>query len=202
MDVLVIDDHPMIHQVIKSIVRAAFHGAHLHDATNLESALALARGIGKLDLALLEVGLPGCTGVEALIRFRGEQPVVPVVVISANDEVWRISAALAAGACGYIPKTTAQDVMIGALRLVVRGGIYVPLEALGAHPPGSALLTARQVDVLKLMARGCSNREIAEVLHLAENTVKQHVHAVFLALGASSRTQALAEAIRRGINLH
>lgn len=121
MEALVIDGHPVIHQVMKSIVRSAFHGAHLHGAMNLESALELAREIGKLDLALLEVGLPGCSGVEALVRFRADQPAVPVVVISANDEVWRISAALAVGACGYIPKTTAPDVMIAALRLVLRG---------------------------------------------------------------------------------
>ncbi len=202
MNVLVIDDHPMIHQVIKSIVRAAFHGAHLHDAINLESALVIARETSRLDLTLLEVGLPGCNGVEALVRFRADQPTVPVVVISANDEIWRINAAFGAGACGYIPKTTAPDVIVGALRLIARGGIYVPLEALGTNPPGSSTLTARQVEVLKLLARGCSNRKIAEVLHLAENTVKQHVHAVFLALGASSRTEALVAALRRNIDLH
>ncbi len=215
MNVLVVDDHPLIHEVLQAVLRKALPEGRVQAAYDLESAIELADRCGQLDLALLDLGLPGCRNIEALQRFRGSLPEVPVVVISAMDDRACVLAVLQAGASGFIPKTSTPPVMIAALRLVAAGGIYVPPQALDfvsqASPfvssarrqPVSAELglTVRQADVLRLLLQGLANRRIADQLEISENTVKQHARAVFKALGAHTRSEALLAATRRGIRL-
>ena len=158
---------------------------------------------------LLDLGLPGCAGLDALTRFRARFPRVPVVVLSADDTAATVRAALAAGARGYIPKTSAPTLMQSAFRLVAAGGIYIPPEALQpasestpAKPIGLAgLLSKRQLEVLKCIAQGLANRQIADEFDISENTVKHHTHAVFKALGVATRTEALVAAMRHGLRL-
>lgn len=150
-------------------------------------------------VVLLDLGLPDCDGIDALIRFRKAFPRLPVVVISATEDAGTVRAAIAQGARGYIPKSSPRPVMEAALRLVVAGGTYVPQIALNGAGTADLALTARQREVLRLMAKGLHNRQIARHLAISENTVKHHAQAVFHALGVASRAEALLAAARRGL---
>jgi DNA-binding NarL/FixJ family response regulator len=210
MHALVVDDHPLVHEIMPAVLRKALGEVAVATEATLEGGLARARGSVPPDLVLLDLGLPGCEGLDALSRFRREFPKLPLVVLSGTCDRNSILAALEAGAVGYIPKTSKPDVMIAALKVVAAGGTYVPPEALqeptakGAprRPrPGKLDLTERQKDVLRLILKGYNNERIAEELSIAPNTVKQHAHAVFTALGVSTRAEAVIAAARLGLTL-
>ncbi len=156
---------------------------------------------------MIDLGLPGYSDIEALIAFRKAFPVVPAVVISAVEDSPSVQAALHAGAAGYIPKTSMPAVMIGALKLIASGGIYLPPQAIPAVTKkkfggsNSPALTERQADTLRLLMKGLSNRAIGRQLRISEHTVKQHVHAAFKALGVASRTEAFVVLTRLGVKL-
>jgi DNA-binding NarL/FixJ family response regulator len=126
MEVLIVDDDPLLSEYLQAVLRKALKGVIVAAARDLGSALERT-GVGEApDLVLLDLGLPGCSGLEALLRFRSRFPGVRVAVVSANEEPSVIAAALEAGASGFIPKTSKLDVMIAAIRHVAAGGTYVP----------------------------------------------------------------------------
>jgi DNA-binding NarL/FixJ family response regulator len=211
MRILVIDDHPLMADALRAALLSMDAAAEIECAGDLPSALELAH---RAELCLLDLGLPGCTGLEALSRLRERHPSLPVVVVSGSNEHQSIVAALDAGAMGYIPKTAPRDVLLNAVRLVASGGIYVPVEALSARagvmrgvPPDASKqpaelgLSARQAEVLALLLKGLPNKLIARKLDISENTAKIHVSAVLRVLGVGSRTQALIAASRLGLRL-
>lgn len=207
MRVLVIDDHPLIQEIVPAVVVKALGDVTVETQPTLEAGVERAAAEPP-DLVLLDLGLPGCEGIDAMSRFRMQFPQMPVAVLSATCDPDSIRGALDAGACGYIPKTSKPDVMIAALRVIAAGGTYVPPEALdepGASPArrgiGRMDLTERQKAVLRLILKGYGNERIAAELGIAPNTVKQHAHAVFLALGVSTRAEAMIAAARQGIAL-
>jgi DNA-binding NarL/FixJ family response regulator len=159
-----------------------------------ELALARVAADDTLELVLLDLQLPGMGGFAALEALRRDHPSVPVVVLSASESPADVRAALERGASGFIPKSTRGSVLLSALRLVLAGGIYVPplmMDAVAAVAPvRTTSLTGRQVEVLRLLARGLTNREIADVLHIAEGTVKTHVMHVYETLDVTNRTEA------------
>jgi DNA-binding NarL/FixJ family response regulator len=129
MEVLIVDDDTLIHEVLAAVVRKAFPGWDVAFATDLEAAFQRVAHHGEPDLALLDLGLPGQTGLDALRRFRGKFPDMPVVVVSAIEERKAIRAALDAGADGYLPKTLSPQEMLEALKIVAGGDVYVPPQA-------------------------------------------------------------------------
>ncbi len=202
MEILIIDDHPIIHEVLGAIARNAFPDANVRFAVDLAEAYALARNAQQIDVVLLDLGLPNCTGIEALSRFRTIYPNLPVLVVSAFDDQETVLKAMRAGAAGYVPKTAKPQAIAGALRLVAAGQIYVPPVAIGrlpdAHAPvGKHRLTARQQDVMRLVLKGLPNKEIARELDISLNTVKQHLQSVYTHFGVSSRAQAVLAAARQ-----
>ncbi len=202
MDFLLVDDHPMIHETLSAVVRSLVPQARIHSENDLAGALSRGRELSELQLVLLDLGLPGCSGIDALLRLRKALPGARIVIISASDDAQSVRGALDAGAVGYVPKTSSPRVLTEALRLILGGGIYIPPE--GAGPRKAATLadlglTARQADVLKLLAKGLANGEIARRLEISENTVKQHAHAAYRLLGVSSRTEALVLLARLGV---
>jgi DNA-binding NarL/FixJ family response regulator len=206
MDVLLVDDHPILHETLRAVVASVAPDAHFHGEMDLGGAISRARQLKGLELVLLDLGLPGFSGIEALIRLRKVLPRVRVLVISATEDSASVRAALDAGAVGYLPKTTEPKVIAEALRTVLAGGSYVPPQAMGAvpqvktpHTLADLGITERQADVLKLVTKGHSNSEIARQLNIAENTVKQHAHAAYRALGVSSRTEAMVTLAKMGI---
>jgi DNA-binding NarL/FixJ family response regulator len=210
MRAMLVDDHPVIHEVMGSVLARTLAPEVIYVESGLQEALARARQEGALDLVVLDLGLPGCKGIEALTRFRKAFPNVPVVVISATEDSATVRAALDAGARGYLPKTSCTDVIAAALKVIAAGGIYVPQQALqpdaavAAKPRSSSRrprldLSERQLQVLRCIAKGLSSREIARELAISEHTVKQHTRAVFRTLGVHTRTEALVAAARLGI---
>ena len=133
MEVLLVDDQPVTIQVFAASVRRTFGGARVHTAVDLDEALQIAAG-RRLDLVLLDLGLPTCTGIEALQRFLQAYPRVPVLVVSANSDKERINACLEAGARGYITKTSALMGLPVAMQQVMSGERYVPPQAKSARP--------------------------------------------------------------------
>jgi DNA-binding NarL/FixJ family response regulator len=213
MRILVVDDHPLMTDAIRLALLTLDPTIEVEVLGSLAQALSRAEGAPEPDLALLDLGLPDCSGLEALERFRSAVPQVPVVVVSGAADAASIVGALDLGAMGYIPKTSPKDVLLNAVRLVVSGGIYVPVEALKAQdPPGPGRepaatrpaelgLSPRQVEVLELLLKGLPNKLIARRLDISENTTKIHVSAVLRALGVATRTQALIAASRLGLRL-
>lgn len=206
MNVLIVDDHPMVLEYLSAAVTKALPHAVVRAAGTLLDALEVARE-HRLNLVLLDLGLPGCGGIDSVLRFRKEFPEATVLVVSSNDDRDSITGALAVGAAGYVPKSAGPKVLLQALRLVADGGRYIPAELQGALPAGSAqgdgkrtgeeALTERQRAVLACMLQGLSNIQIADALGIAETTVKQHAHAVYQAFGVSSRVELILAANRR-----
>jgi len=129
MEVLIVDDEPLIHEILTAVVRRTFGEVKVIEAHDLETAFQRLAHHGAPDLALLDLGLPGQRGLESLKRFRWKFPHVPVVVVSANEDPKAIRLALGTGARGYIPKTSTSFVMVKALEHVAAGGTYVPPQA-------------------------------------------------------------------------
>lgn len=206
MRVLVVDDHPILHEVLGAVARAVFREACVRFAKSLEEAFEHAHAEPP-DLTLFDLGLPGCAGLDALSAFRTRFPAVRIVVVSATENRASVLRALEMGAVGYVPKTHAPPLIAAALRLVSEGGIYVPPQAINGEPeperPARApgFLTERQLDVLRLISKGLANKEIARHLHIARDTVKQHAKALYTALGITRRSQAANAAEPRGIKL-
>jgi DNA-binding NarL/FixJ family response regulator len=210
MRVLVVDDHPLLRDALGQVVRDVAPQAEVLHAGDCEQALALADADSRFDLLLLDLNLPGLAGIPAVKAWRQRHPAVPVLVLSADGSPPTVLAALAAGAAGFVPKSTPSALMADALRLVLDGGRYLPPEVLAApagrpaaRPPAPSAatlgLTPRQLDVLRLVARGAPNKAIGRELGMAERTVKAHVTAALRALRVGSRTQLAMEAARLGL---
>ena len=122
MEALIVDDHPLIHEVMRAVLARAINPAAIYAESELEPALSRAQSLAQLQLVLLDLGLPGCSKLDALAQFRARFPQLPIIVISATEEGAVMRDAIAAGANGYIPKTSSIDVMEAALRLVMAGG--------------------------------------------------------------------------------
>lgn len=207
MRVLVIDDHPLIQEIVPAVLGKAFGEVVVDTESTLEAGIERAAAEPP-DLVVLDLGLPGCEGIDAMSRFRMHFPQMPVAVLSATCDRDSIVGVLDAGASGYIPKTSKPDVMIAALRVIEAGGTYVPPEALEEHGMqrprrriGRFDLTERQKAVLRLIVKGYNNERIAAELAIAPNTVKQHAHAIFMALGVSTRAEAMIAATQHSIAL-
>ena len=217
MKVLVVDDHPLIRQALLVVLTQLDADLEVLEAGNVQDALALAEANSDLSVVLLDIHLPGVSGLDALQAFRDRAPAVPVVVISASEDPADITRALDSGAMGFIPKSQSSQVMISALRLVLAGGVYLPPEMVrrspraggAAAPPPAAAgtsyrdlgLTERQAQVLALLIQGMPNKLICRELDLAEGTVKIHITAILKALKVSNRTQAVIEVSRLGLKL-
>lgn len=214
MNILVVDDHPLIREALRHVLPCLQAGVRLFDAADCASATSIADAQPDLDLVLLDLSLPGASGMTALQTFRQRYPLLPVVVLSGFDDQDLVVSALDHGAMGFIPKSSSNDLLLGALRLVLSGGIYVPPQALPSdslalrqvrEPDAPALapsdigLTERQGEVLKLLIQGLSNKAICRELNLAEGTVKVHITALLKALNAANRTQAVLAASRLGL---
>ncbi len=212
MKILVSDDHPLVCEAMRGVLHDLVPDASVLEARNARDTCALIEQNPDTDLVLLDLNLPDGDGLALLGDLRERYPAMSVVVLSAFQDQPTIRAALRLGALGFIPKNTERDVMLGALRLVFAGGIYIPVEALDrpspppgangkadekAHaglrrrlPPGLGL-TERQVEVLALVMEGKSNKAISRQLDVAEHTVKNHVTAIFRALQVTNRTEAV-----------
>lgn len=218
LKLLVIEDHTLVREGLVTLLAQVVDGVVVVDRPDFESALALLDDEDEVDLILLDLALPGIDGFAGLDILRRRYPAIPVVVVSAFDDPPTITRVMNLGASGFIPKSFSGEQLLVAVRQVLAGEIFRPrgtgngkrLDNVVPLPPGRGGagvspteigLTERQAQVLALLARGLSNREIAAHLELSEGTVKIHVTAILKALGVASRTQALIAVTRYGIDL-
>ena len=213
LKLLVVEDHALVREGLVQVLRQLEADVTVLEAADCHMATELLQDTGPVDLMLLDLGLPGLDGLSYLATLRKRYPGMRVVVLSGFDDPATVNKAMKSGAAGFVPKSFSSDRLLNALRVVISGGVVVP-EALGVQKvavpravsqgwvdPEKVGLTARQIEVLRLMARGKSNRDIANLLGLSEGTVKIHLSAVFRALGVNSRAQAIVAISRKGIAL-
>jgi DNA-binding NarL/FixJ family response regulator len=203
MKILIVEDHPMVQDSLRALAVEGFAGPLVDVAGSLADAVATAAEGGRPYLVLLDLGLPDSTGLDTLKRFRKAQPEPRVVVLAETEDAVLANASIRGGASGFVPKTHTRPMIAAALQLVAAGGLYLPALSLAERrlpaPRSNAELTERQIDVLRLIARGLRNREIGERLKITEDTVKQHARGAYAILGVSSRMQAMSAIARRGI---
>jgi two-component system, NarL family, nitrate/nitrite response regulator NarL len=194
--ILVVDDHPLYREGMVSALRARLPGLEVLGAGSAEEGLTVLEGNPETDLVLIDLRLPGMDGFGALAEYAARFPTVSRVLISGQESADLVRRAFDAGASGFIPKSMAVDEVAAAIRRVLEGGVFVPERD---HLPADAGgLTLRQLEVLRLLGEGYTNKEIARALDITERTAKAHVAAIFEALGADNRTQAVVAGQRLG----
>ncbi|MSQ19595.1 MAG: response regulator transcription factor [Betaproteobacteria bacterium] len=217
MKILIVDDHPLVLEALRHTLTPLDQAVELHDARTAADARNLVATQTDADLLLLNLGLPEVPGFDLLVEFRERYPSLPVVVLSGSDRRDDVMRAIDLGAMGYIPKTSSSKVMLSALQLVLSGGVYLPPIALTPATPIAARatpqaraksltprelgITDRQCQVLALLLQGKPNKLICRELDLAEGTVKIHVAAILRSLNVNTRTQAVVEASRLGLQI-
>ena len=200
---LLCDDHELVRAGLRTFLELQPDMVVVGEAANAEQALALVPR-ERPDIVVLDLVLPGLSGVEALRRLRAEHPGVKVVVLSSFSGSEAVLSAIHAGATGYLLKDVGPRELADALRSVAAGGAPLHPQVAATvmrslHSEQRDPLTPRESEVLRLIARGLTNRLIARELALSEKTVKAHVSAVLAKLGVGDRTQAALYAVREGL---
>jgi DNA-binding NarL/FixJ family response regulator len=207
MKALLVDDHALFREALSLLIGARLPKLQLLQAGSLAEALATLALHGDVQLVLLDLNLPDSKGLDSIDAMRRQAPQARLVVLSADDRPETVEQAIERGACGFVAKTARGDTLALALQITLDGGVYLPpRDALGlpalpaAQTAAAALgLSARQVDVLRLLIEGQSNKLMCRALALSEGTVKTHLAAVFRRLEVNSRTQAVLAAARLGL---
>jgi DNA-binding NarL/FixJ family response regulator len=212
LQVVLVDDQTLVRQGIRSLLEIAGGVEVVAEADDGHSGVAAVLAHVP-DVVLLDLRMPGRDGLWALDTLRERGSEVPVLVLTTFDDDDLVLRALRAGAAGYLLKDVTVEQLAAAVRALAAGGTFVQpavtarlLRAVRAHgsppAPDDAVvqpLTERETEVLRLVAQGCSNREIAGLLHLAEGTVKNHVSQVLLKLDTRDRTRAVLRALHHGL---
>lgn len=208
MKVILADDHALFRGGFSLLFKQLEAGAEVLEAEDLGTAMEVAACNPDADLMLLDLNMPGMNGPAGIRRVAEAHPQLPVIVLSASETKESVQDVIAAGALGFIPKSSSAAVMLSAVRLVLSGGVYVPAQLImtkGTSAAGSsnrdesANLSGRQRDVLRLLAAGMSNKQICRELGLGEGTIKVHIAAIFRALEVANRTEAAHAARRLGL---
>lgn len=218
LKLLVVEDHALVREGLVQTLHTLDEGINVFQAATCDRAIKLLSEGHDFDLVLLDLGLPETDGLTCLALFREQYPTIPVVIVSAYDDAHTVNRAMKNGASGFVPKSYSSDRLIDALRTVLDGGVFTPDRVLptrlGADlPPAPTLsakeaalaeefgLTERKAEILALLVRGKSTRDIAAQLGLMPGTVKIHLTSIFKSLGVTSRTQALVAVAKYGIKL-
>ena len=200
--VLLVDDHPVVRQGLRALLSTQDGIEVVGEAGDGEAAVAAAGRLSP-DVVLMDVVMPGIDGVEALRRIGGSRPQTRVVMLTSYADERRAMEAVDAGASGFLLKDASPRDVAAAIRAAHRGeavlhpSVAARLLAERRRPPAAhAELTARELEVLRLIARGLRNKQIAAQLHVSEKTVKTHVSAVLRKLDVADRTAAAMYAVR------
>lgn len=198
--IVIADDHPLFRGALREALAGVDGVGAVLEAGDFESVKQLAQANEDIDLLLLDLSMPGSSGLSALISLRGIHPDTPMVVVSAQDDAKTIRRALDLGASGFISKSASMEDIRAAVTKVLDGGVAAPAGVeLGVEqdPEVSAIirrlqsLTPQQTRVLGMVAEGLLNKQVAYELGVSEATVKAHVSAILQKLDVDSRTQAV-----------
>mgnify|MGYP001264946363 FL=1 len=204
---MIADDHPLFRGALKQALAGIGGEPEILEAGDFETARSIVAANDDLDLILLDLAMPGVSGLSGLVTLRGIQAGVPVVIVSAHDDPETIRRALSLGASGFISKSSSMEHIREAIGTVLAGGIWSPSDidlGVEADPEISDLiqrlqsLTPQQSRVLSMLAEGLLNKQIAYELGVSEATIKAHVSAVLQKLGVDSRTQAVIQLSKIG----
>ena len=198
--ILVVDDHTVVRQGLVALLNTVTDIAVVAEASDGQEAVDAYHKF-KPDVTLMDLRLPKLGGADAIALIRQDSPGARIIVLTTFDGDEDIFRALQAGAKGYLLKGTDADELMAAIRAVYAGKSKIPAfvaEKLAERMGGSAL-TTRELEVLKRIVAGRSNKEIASDLHISEATVKTHINSLLSKLNVSDRTQAATTALQRGI---
>jgi DNA-binding NarL/FixJ family response regulator len=197
--ILTVDDHPLLRQGLAALVNAESDMKLVAEASNGEEAVEKFR-LHRPDITLMDLQLPDLTGVEAITLIRREFPDARIIVLTTYTGDAQVLRALKAGACGYILKRQVPKELLDGIRAVHSGQKRIPSEiAADLVEHAKDELTPREVDVLRLIAAGNANKQIADQLSIGEASVKSHVANILSKLGANDRAHAVTIGLRRGI---
>lgn len=207
--VLLVDDHPIVRQGVRSVL-ASHPDIVVVGEADSGTALFAALAEHRPDVILLDVRLPGLNGVEIAQRLKREWPAIKVIILTTYEDEEYLFGALRAGAEGYLLKSASPEVLASAIRQVAAGERLLSPALVGkvmrefgalarAQAQTEAGLSSQEIEVLRLIAAGATNREIADRLYWSEVTVKRKVQDILEKLGVANRPQAVAEALRRGL---
>jgi DNA-binding NarL/FixJ family response regulator len=198
-EILIADDHPLFRDALKRAVTQAVPDSLLFDADSVAALQTLIETHPDAELLLLDLHMPGANGFSALAYVRGQQPGLPVVMVSAQEDARVIERALGHGASGYIPKSASVETIVTAVRRVLDGDVWLPANVSTRVRPlesaeskaaaGIAALTPQQFRVLGMIAEGLLNKQIAYELNVSEATIKAHMTAILRKLHVGNRTQ-------------
>ncbi len=207
--ILIVDDHPMMREALKTTFLTEKDLTVIGEAGSGEEALLMLETLAP-DLILMDILLPRMDGVETTVQIKKRFSTAKILMLTSLEDEIRVLSAVQAGALGYFPKTASRDYLLEAIRKVADGIPYMPngitlklFQALQknklvqVNDDSQITLTARQLEVLTLMAEGHSDNYISQVLHLEESTVRAHIHQLIQRLGLENRTQAVAYAHQR-----
>jgi len=198
--VLSADDHPLLREGIAALVNAESDMKLVAEAANGQEAIEKFR-LHRPDVTLMDLQMPGLNGIEAIIGIRSEFPNARIIVLTTYAGDVQALRALKAGARGYLLKGHVRRELLDTIRAVHAGQKRIPAEVateLADHAADDEL-SSREIDVLRLIAAGNANKEIAGQLGIAEETVKSHITNILAKLGANDRTHAVTTALKRGI---
>ena len=197
--VVIVDDHPVLRDGTRALLDGSAGIAVVGATGEGRAALQLVARL-RPDILLLDIHLPDLSGVEVARQVRAAHPAVGIVIVTGYDDAGYVRALLRLGVRGYLSKAAAGDQIVAAIRAVARGQTALLSEAARAVVgDGTTPLTARQRDVLRLLAAGRSNDEIAAALSVSVNTVEFHLGKLYQKLEVRSRTEAIREARARGL---
>lgn len=212
--ICIADDHPLFRDAIKSALMGYINGGpattEMIEAGDFSEAIAVLDREPDLDLLLLDLTMPGASGLSALVAVRASYPAVPVVVVSASDDPSTVRRALDLGASGFISKSAATETIRSSVQTVIDGDIATPdnIDLGSEHDPEVddligriRTLTPQQARVLGMLAEGLLNKQIAYELGVSEATIKAHVSAVLQKLNVDSRTQAVIRLSKIGSDM-
>jgi two-component system NarL family response regulator len=198
--ILVVDDHPVVRHGLVALIN---HQADLTVVGEAATGRAAVEQFAALqpDVTLMDLRMPDMDGVAAITQIRAATPVARIIVLTTYDSDEDIYRGLRAGAMAYLLKDAPPDELLGAIRAVAAGQKRIPSEVAAklAERMNSPELTSRELDVLRLLVEGRSNKEIGAALLIAEGTVRAHLNSIFQKLDAQDRTHAATIAIRRGL---
>ena len=202
--VLITDDHGVVRQGLRMFLSLDPEVEVVGEASNGEEAVALAREL-RPDVVLMDLLMPVMDGISATEEIRRELSDVEVIALTSVLEDASVTGAVRAGAIGYCLKETEADELRRAIAAAAEGRVHLAPEAAARlmrevrAPENPEALTARETEVLELLARGKANKQIASTLYVSEKTVKAHVSSILMKLGVQSRTQAALHAVRTGV---
>ena len=206
--ILIVDDHPVVREGIGSMLKKEPDFKMVGEASNGLEAIEKARELLP-DVVLMDLRMPEMDGVEAISRIKAEKPEVKFIILTTYSDDEYIFKGIAAGARAYLLKDAPRDELFKAIRMVSRGESLIQpviasrvldkLAELSRKTPAGEILSEREIEVLRLMSGGESNKDIADQLSITQSTVKTHITSIFQKLNVTTRTEAVTNALKKGI---